>query len=70
MMKAVVVFCLIGLAVCQEGNIVQVAQKLGATTLLQFATEAGLADTLANGGKYLVYTGGNCKIISVHVVLP
>ena len=50
-MKVILFFALIGIAFSQEGNIVQVAEKLGATTLLQFATEAGLADTLATGGK-------------------
>lgn len=53
MMKAILPLCLIGFALCQEGNIVQVAKTLGATTLLEFATEAGLADTLATGGNYL-----------------
>lgn len=37
----------------------QVAQQLGATTLLQLATEAGLADTLANGGPFTVFAPTN-----------
>jgi len=36
-------------------NIVQLAKKLGANTLLTLATEAGLADTLANGGPFTVF---------------
>ncbi|XP_061186609.1 protein sll1483-like [Saccostrea echinata] len=59
MIRATLVFCLVGFAVCQEGNIVQVAQKLGATTLLKFATDAGLADTLANGGPFTVFAPTN-----------
>lgn len=59
MMKAILPLCLIGFALCQEGNIVQVAEKLGATTLLEFATEAGLADTLATGGPFTVFAPTN-----------
>ncbi|XP_061186608.1 protein sll1483-like [Saccostrea echinata] len=59
MMKSVVLLCLVASAFCQQGNIVQVAQQLGATTLLQLATEAGLADTLANGGPFTVFAPTN-----------
>ncbi|XP_062579129.1 protein sll1483-like, partial [Saccostrea cucullata] len=58
-MKSLVLLCLVASAVCQQGNIVQVAQQLGATTLLQLATEAGLADTLANGGPFTVFAPTN-----------
>ena len=46
----VAAFCLIAKASCQ-GNLVDVAKTLGATTLLELATDAGLANTLATGGK-------------------
>ncbi|CAG2194544.1 Uncharacterized protein sll1483 [Mytilus edulis] len=36
-------------------NLVQLATKLGAKTLVEFVTEAGLADTLANGGPFTVF---------------
>nr|XP_022309813.1 transforming growth factor-beta-induced protein ig-h3-like [Crassostrea virginica] len=58
-MKVILFFALIGIAFSQEGNIVQVAEKLGATTLLQFATEAGLAETLATGGPFTVFAPTN-----------
>ncbi|XP_062585660.1 periostin-like isoform X3 [Saccostrea cucullata] len=58
-MKFLVLLCLVASAVCQQGNIVQVAQQLGATTLLELATEAGLADTLANGGPFTVFAPTN-----------
>ena len=37
---------------CLCDNLVQLAEKLGANTLVQFVKDAGLADTLANGGIY------------------
>lgn len=36
-------------------NLVQLAEKLGAKTLVQLVTEAGLADTLATGGRASIY---------------
>ncbi|CAC5394107.1 transforming growth factor-beta-induced protein ig-h3-like [Mytilus californianus] len=47
--------CLAIPALGQTDNLVQLATKLGAKTLVQFVTEAGLADTLANGGPFTVF---------------
>lgn len=48
---AVFACCLVVPAFGQNDNLVKLAEKLGAKTLVQFVTEAGLADTLANGGR-------------------
>jgi len=51
--------CFLATVYAQEGNIVEVAKKLGATTLLELATDAGLADVLATGGPFTVFAPTN-----------
>lgn len=53
MKVAYFVVCLVA-AVSAE-NLVQVATRLGANTLLKLATDAGLASTLATGGPFTVF---------------
>lgn len=42
-------------AVSAQDNIVQLATKLGANTLVKLVAEAGLADTLSSGGPFTVF---------------
>lgn len=60
--------CCLGVPALGQGeNLVQLAEKLGAKTLVQFVQDAGLADTLANGGRYcyhyfiILHNSNNCK---------
>lgn len=47
--------CLVASTLGQGDNLVQLAKKLGANTLLTLATDAGLAGTLENGGPFTVF---------------
>ncbi|KAK3101471.1 hypothetical protein FSP39_003850 [Pinctada imbricata] len=58
-LTVVAAFCLISTAFCQTGNIVDVAKQLGATTLLELATDAGLAGVLSTGGPFTVFAPTN-----------
>jgi len=49
-----VVACLVA-AVSAQDNIVELATKLGAKTLVSLVQQAGLADTLATGGPFTVF---------------
>lgn len=51
----IAVLCIAAPVFSQEGNLVQLAEKLGAKTLVSLVTDAGLADTLANGGPFTVF---------------
>jgi len=49
-----IVACLVALCSAQD-NLVQLATKLGAKTLVKLVTDAGLASTLATGGPFTVF---------------
>lgn len=54
-MKTFLLFaCLIAGASALD-NLVALAESLGAKTLVKLAGEAGLADTLSNGGKIYMF---------------
>jgi hypothetical protein len=44
------IFACLAIPALGQDNIVQLATKLGAKTLVQLVTDAGLADTLSTGG--------------------
>lgn len=52
-MKTFLLVCCIVASAYAADNIVQLATKLGANTLVKLVAEAGLADTLATGGRSL-----------------
>ena len=49
-----VCFC-VGLAYAQQSNIVQLAESLGATTLVNLVKAAGLDSVLSGNGKTTIY---------------
>lgn len=49
-----IVACLVAVCSAQD-NLVQLATKLGANTLVKLAAEAGLASTLENGGPFTIF---------------
>ena len=49
-----VCFCF-GLAYAQQSNIVQLAESLGATTLVNLVKAAGLDSVLSGNGKTTIY---------------
>nr|XP_022300063.1 transforming growth factor-beta-induced protein ig-h3-like [Crassostrea virginica] len=54
------VFALVfSVAAAQQGTIVDVAKRLGATTLLQLVEEAGLTDVLSSKGPFTVFAPTN-----------
>jgi uncharacterized surface protein with fasciclin (FAS1) repeats len=55
MKLAILVVCLFGAAFAQTDNLVQLATKLGANTLVKLVTDAGLAQTLTTGGPFTVF---------------
>jgi len=55
MKLAIIAVCLIAAVSAQQENIVQLAEKLGAKTLVSLVQKAGLANTLATGGPFTVF---------------
>lgn len=55
MKVAIFAVCLIAAVSAQDENIVKLAERLGAKTLVELVTKAGLADTLATGGPFTVF---------------
>ncbi|OWF49283.1 Transforming growth factor-beta-induced protein ig-h3 [Mizuhopecten yessoensis] len=47
--------CFVSLGYCQQGNLVELAEKLGAKTLVTLVKEAGLAETLSTGGPFTIF---------------
>ncbi|XP_033757103.1 transforming growth factor-beta-induced protein ig-h3-like [Pecten maximus] len=47
--------CVLSIGYCQQSNIVQLAEQLGANTLVALVKEAGLADTLSGAGPFTVF---------------
>ncbi|XP_060066639.1 protein sll1483-like [Ylistrum balloti] len=54
-LAAISLLCVLSLGYCQQGNLVELAEQLGAKTLVALVKEAGLADTLATGGPFTVF---------------
>ncbi|XP_061186622.1 periostin-like [Saccostrea echinata] len=66
-MKWVCVVCafLLSQAFSQEENIIDLAKKLGASTLLQFVQDAGLTDVLSSKGPFTLFAPSDAAFSSL-----
>ena len=70
-MKVLLFVCLcVGLAYAQQSNIVQLAESLGATTLVNLVKAAGLDSVLSGNGKTTIYLSRGMRFPSIWYVRP